>query len=102
MLAVQTKKYTKNKLKSHFDLELNPMFVIQLWYDIILIATMCHRLIILFKKNMHRGMLNQTIISKFRNILEYVCYKRGKEFKIVDETNITKECFYCEHLEHKK
>lgn len=50
MLAVQTKKYTKNKLKSHFDLELNPMFVIQLWYDIILIATMCHRLIILFKK----------------------------------------------------
>lgn len=54
------------------------------------------------KKNMHRGMLNQTIISKFRNILEYVCYKRGKEFKIVDETNTTKECFYCEHLEHKK
>lgn len=55
MLAVQTKKYTKNELKSHFDLELNPMFVIQLWiccdnYDIILIATMCHRLIILFKK----------------------------------------------------
>lgn len=55
-----------------------------------------------FQKNMHRGMLNQTIISKFRNILEYVCYKRGKEFKIVDETNTTKECFYCEHLEHKE
>lgn len=51
---------------------------------------------------MHRWMLNQTIISKFRNILEYVCYKRGKEFKIVDETNTTKECFYCEHLEHKE
>lgn len=55
-----------------------------------------------FQKNMHRVVLNQTIISKFRKILEYVCYKRGKEFKIVDETNTTKECFYCGHLEHKK
>lgn len=70
--------------------------------DIILIGDYVPSIDNSFQKNMHRGMLNQTIISKFRKILEYVCYKRGKEFKIVDETNTTKECFYCGHLEHKE
>ena len=54
------------------------------------------------EKNMHRSMLNQTQIGKFRQILKHVCEKRGKKFILVNETNTTKECFNCGDLKHKE
>lgn len=52
-------------------------------------------------KNMHRSMLNQTIIGEFRRILNWVCLKKKKELIIVNEENTTKECCNCHHQEKK-
>lgn len=71
-------------------------------YDVILIGNYVPSIDNSLQNNMHRSMLNQTIIGQFRKILEYVCYKRGKEFKVVDEANTTKKCFNCGYLEHKE
>lgn len=46
---------------------------------------------------MHRSMLNQTHIGEFRNILKWVCIKKGKLYSLVDEKNTTKTCCVCGH-----
>jgi putative transposase len=50
---------------------------------------------------MHRSMLNQTNIGEFRNILKWVCTKKGKQFTIVNEKDTTKTCCVCGHKEKK-
>ena len=50
---------------------------------------------------MHRSMLNQTNIGEFRNILKWVCTKKGKQFTIVNEKDTTKTCCICSHKEKK-
>lgn len=51
--------------------------------------------------NMHRSMLNQTMIGEFRKILNWVMTKEGKIYTLVNEKNTTKECCICGHEEHK-
>ncbi|WP_071393362.1 RNA-guided endonuclease InsQ/TnpB family protein [Bacillus tuaregi] len=53
-------------------------------------------------KNMKRSMLNQTHIGEFRKILQWVASKRGKQYKMVNERNTTKECCVCGHKEKKE
>ncbi|WP_071395654.1 zinc ribbon domain-containing protein [Bacillus tuaregi] len=47
-------------------------------------------------------MLNQTHIGEFRKILQWVASKRGKQYKMVNERNTTKECCVCGHKEKKE
>ena len=52
--------------------------------------------------NMHRSMLNQNIIGKFRDILEWVMSKSGKAFQCIDEKDTTKTCCICGNQEKKQ
>jgi putative transposase len=47
------------------------------------------------KRNIRRKMANQTVISKFRRILEQVCKKHNRTFLIIDEAYTTQECHHC-------
>lgn len=51
--------------------------------------------------NMHRSMLNQTVIGKLRKTLEWVALKSGKYYLCIDETDTTKTCCICGNKEHK-
>lgn len=51
--------------------------------------------------SMHRSMLNQTHIGEFRDILKWVCTKKGNLYSLVDETDTTKTCSVCGHKEKK-
>lgn len=53
------------------------------------------------EKKMHRKVLNQTPIGKFREILKHVCTKRGKKYILVNEKNTTKKCHSCGHSKKK-
>ena len=50
---------------------------------------------------MHRGMLNQSHIGEFRNILSWVAQKSYRQCRIVDEKNTTKTCSCCGHQQKK-
>lgn len=52
--------------------------------------------------SMRRAMLNQTPIGQFRKSLKWVQEKNQKHYTKVDETNTTKECCICGHLEKKE
>ena len=52
--------------------------------------------------SMRRAMLNQTPIGQFRNSLKWVQEKNQKHYTKVDETNTTKECCICGHLEKER
>lgn len=54
------------------------------------------------EKSMHRSMLNQSIIGKFRNTLEWVMLRSGKEYRTINEYNTTKTCCICDHQEKKE
>lgn len=51
--------------------------------------------------NMHRSMLNQTVISKMRHTIFWVQQKARKHYKEVNEHNTTKDCCICGHQEKK-
>ncbi len=46
-------------------------------------------------KVMRRKMANQSVISKFRKILQQACDKQNKTFMIIDEAYTTQECHSC-------
>lgn len=52
--------------------------------------------------SMRRAMLNQTPIGQFRKTLQWVQEKNQKHYTKVDETNTTKECCVCGHVEKKE
>lgn len=52
-------------------------------------------------RQINRVIINESIIGKFRKTLKWVCDKKGKELKIVDEYHTTKECCNCKHEENK-
>lgn len=52
-------------------------------------------------KNMRRVMLNESLICKFRLILQNVSKKKGVVFKDVNEYGTTKKCFKCGYDEVK-
>ncbi len=70
-------------------------------YDCVLIGDYTPSLETAKYETMHRSMLNQTIIGKFRTILEWVMIRSGKQFKLVDEHETTKVCSICGHSEKK-
>ncbi len=47
------------------------------------------------KHNIKRKMINQSVISKFRKILEQVCNKYNRTFLVIDEAYTTQECHRC-------
>ena len=53
------------------------------------------------KVNMHRSMLNQTIIGSLRNIISWVMLRSGKTFSLVDEADTTSKCSICGYKEKK-
>jgi len=70
-------------------------------YDCVLIGDYTPSLETAQYDSMHRSMLNQTIIGKFRTILEWVMIRSGKQYKLVDEHETTKVCSICGHSEKK-
>ncbi len=52
-------------------------------------------------KNMHRSMLNQSVVGKVRGIIKNVCEKSYKKFKKVDENNTSKRCSVCGDMKSK-
>lgn len=69
-------------------------------YDIIAIGDYIPDVKNITNDRMNRSMLNQTVLSKFRKILEHVCKKNGKLFLLVDEAFTTQTCHHC--LDKKK
>lgn len=70
-------------------------------YDVIAIGDYFPSNNVITNSNQSRSMLNQTVIGKFRKILEWVCKKKSKTFILVDEHNTTKTCSLCGHEEKK-
>ena len=70
-------------------------------YDVIAIGDYSPSISNSSQKNMHRKMLNQSVIAMFRKIISNVCNKRRKQLIIVDEMDTTKECFCCGDKKHK-
>lgn len=64
-------------------------------YDVIAIGNYVPDADTIIEKRMNRSMLNQSVISKFRRILEHVCEKKGKTFILADESFTTQTCHHC-------
>ncbi|MGL5506328.1 MAG: RNA-guided endonuclease InsQ/TnpB family protein, partial [Paraclostridium sp.] len=52
-------------------------------------------------KNMHRGMLNQSLVGMFRKILNWTMEKSNKTCVVVSEKDTTKTCCVCGNIEKK-
>jgi putative transposase len=70
-------------------------------YDQVVIGDYTPSLVTANQKNMHRSMLNQSIIGHFRRVCEWVLLKSGKHYLEINEHNTTKACCICHHLEKK-
>jgi len=70
-------------------------------YDLVIIGDYTPNIDIANQKNMHRSMLNQTVIGKFRRTLEWVAIKEGKYYIMADEKDTTKKCCICGNMEKK-
>ena len=46
-------------------------------------------------KSMNRSMINQSLIGRFKECLNWVCAKSGKHFIEYDERNTTRRCHSC-------
>ena len=51
--------------------------------------------------NMHRSMLNQTVIGTLRKTLKWVCTKSARQFEVINEKNTTSDCCMCGYREYK-
>lgn len=70
-------------------------------YDVIAIGNYFPKSEDISFSNMRRAMLNESVIGKFRTILEFVCRKKGKKFISVDENGTTARCFNCHYFSIK-
>ena len=70
-------------------------------YDEIIIGDYTPTVDVAKYESMHRAMLNQTPIGKFRKTLEWVQLKNGKHYQKVLERDTTKQCCICGHEEKK-
>ncbi len=52
-------------------------------------------------REMRRKMINQTIISRLRDTVKYVCQRDGKKYILVNEMFTTAKCFNCGNLVKK-
>jgi putative transposase len=51
--------------------------------------------------SMHRSMLNEEVIGTFRKIVEWVCYKSKRQYKMQNEKHTTSDCCVCKDREYK-
>lgn len=70
-------------------------------YDKAIIGDYTPTLEVANEKNMHRGMLNQSLIGMFRKILSWTMEKSNKTCIVVSEKDTTKTCCICGDLEKK-
>lgn len=70
-------------------------------YDKAIIGDYTPTLEVASDKNMHRGMLNQSLIGMFRKILSWTMEKSSKTCVIVSEKDTTKTCCVCGNMEKK-
>lgn len=70
-------------------------------YDKAIIGDYTPTLEVANEKNMHRGMLNQSLIGMFRKILSWTMEKSNKTCIVVNEKDTTKTCCICGDLEKK-
>lgn len=70
-------------------------------YDKAIIGDYTPTLEVANEKNMHRGMLNQSLIGMFRKILSWTLEKSNKTCIVVNEKDTTKTCCICGDLEKK-
>lgn len=70
-------------------------------YDTVAIGDYTPSLDTAIYDRMHRSMLNQEVIGKFRNILEWVMRRSGKKYIKVNEKGTTKTCCICGYEEKK-
>lgn len=70
-------------------------------YDKAVIGDYTPTLEVAINKNMHRRMLNQSLIGMFRKILSWTMEKYNKTCIVVDEKDTTKTCCICGYLEKK-
>ena len=64
-------------------------------YDIVIIGDYTPTVELTKSTKMRRSMLNQSFISKFRQVLKHHASKNGKVFVVKSEVNTTKHCPYC-------
>jgi putative transposase len=70
-------------------------------YDVVVIGDYSPSLETAKYDNMHRSMLNQEVIGRFRHVLSWVMKRSGKECKVIHEKDMTKTCCVCGHKEKK-
>ncbi len=70
-------------------------------YDKAIIGDYTPTLEVASEKNMHRGMLNQSLVGMFRKILSWTMEKSNKTCTVVSEKDTTKTCCICGNLEKK-
>ncbi|MGL6106231.1 RNA-guided endonuclease InsQ/TnpB family protein [Romboutsia sp.] len=70
-------------------------------YDKAIIGDYTPTLEVASDKNMHRGMLNQSLIGMFRKILSWTMEKSNKAYVVVNEKDTTKTCCICGNKEKK-
>ncbi|MGL5347843.1 MAG: RNA-guided endonuclease InsQ/TnpB family protein [Peptostreptococcaceae bacterium] len=71
-------------------------------YDKVVIGDYTPTLEVASDKNMHRGMLNQSLIGMFRKILSWTMEKYNKTCTVVSEKDTTKTCCVCKDVEKKE
>lgn len=71
-------------------------------YDLVIIGSYAPSLKLAPYRDMRRIMLNQSTISYFKNILQWVMKRSGKKLVIIDERNTTKICCICQASEIKE
>jgi len=49
-------------------------------------------------KRFHKAMLNESIVGKLRETVEWVCEKTGSTFELINEYRTTKTCSKCNHV----
>lgn len=68
-------------------------------YDEIVIGDYVPSMDTAIYKNMHRTMLNQSVIGQFRKILEHTAQKMGVRYQKINEIDTTKRCHVCGNME---
>ena len=70
-------------------------------YDYVAFGDYTPTIDIAIETNMHRSMLNQSVIGTLRDTVKWVMIRSGKTFSLVDEKHTTSDCSICGYREDK-
>jgi len=70
-------------------------------YDYVAFGDYTPTIDIAIETNMHRSMLNQSVIGTLRDTVKWVMIRSGKTFSLVDEKHTTSDCSICGYREGK-